>query len=226
MIAALRPALGTAGKPPLRLPLCVLRRTFQISRKKQPQTTKEKGDALEERVARILRDEGRWRVSKNLTLIDAHGNRSQIDVVSGLIRRTYYECKNYSPHHKVPLDDVAKFKEVLSLNNIAVSRAVFVTSSTFTPRAVTIGVRTVDGEQLKRWEKAAKAKKRWRVIFVWPAAAVACALAAVVAGLPLYRCLQLPGFDAPALRAALEWRTAALQHACDIVDKARTRWLQ
>jgi hypothetical protein len=56
----------------------------------------------------------------------------------------------------VPLSDVAKFKEVLRLNNIPIERGLFVTTSTFTPRATTIGIRTMDGKQLEAWERRAK----------------------------------------------------------------------
>lgn len=92
---------------------------------------------------------------RNLILRDSFGNISQIDVCFGLFRRYYVECKNYSSN--VPLEglkkqkmslsklcsdffflkDVAKFKEVLTLNRIPISRGIFVTTAGFTPRALT-----------------------------------------------------------------------------------------
>lgn len=63
------------------------------------------------------------------------------------------ECKNYN--HPVPLEMVAKFKEVLRLNGISPSRGVFITTNTFTPRATTIGIKTLDGKQLRRLERMA-----------------------------------------------------------------------
>lgn len=130
-------------------------------------TSKSKGDALELRIARLLKKEGRWRVRHNVVLKDANRNRSQIDVVYGLIPplRTYVECKAYSAENKVPLEDVAKFKEVLRLNGISEARGLFVTTSDYTPRALTTGVRTVDGKQLKEWENKVKTKARIRLAF-------------------------------------------------------------
>ena len=72
----------------------------------------------------------------------------------------YIECKNYAG--SVPLKDVAKFKEVLALNNIPLKRGLFITTSTFVPRATTIGVTTIDGEALARWEKRAFAIRALR----------------------------------------------------------------
>ena len=114
-------------------------------------------------------------------LRDEFGNLSQIDVRFGLFRSTYVECKNYSSKYpdfifecvafltrvcylclmfildsSVPLSDVAKFKSVLELNRISPSRGIFITTSTFVPRATTLGIRTVDGEQLRILEKQGK----------------------------------------------------------------------
>lgn len=127
-------------------------------------TSKAKGDALELRVARILKAEGRWRVRHNLTVVDGHGNRSQIDVAYGLLRPYFVECKAYAPDNKVGLEDVAKFKEVLRLNGLPPSRGLFVTTSSFSPRALTTGIRTIDGEQLRAWEKRSRAARRWRLL--------------------------------------------------------------
>src|SRR4051794_18011675 len=61
--------------------------------------------------------------------------------------------KNYST--PVPLSDVAKFKEVLALNDIPFARGVFVTTNTFVPRATTIGIPCIDGKQFRLMEKRA-----------------------------------------------------------------------
>ncbi len=63
------------------------------------------------------------------------------------------ECKNYN--HPVPLEMVAKFKEVLKLNGISPSRGIFITTNTFAPRCTTIGIKTLDGKQLRRLERLA-----------------------------------------------------------------------
>jgi len=85
-------------------------------------------------------------------LQDQYGNYSEIDVCFGWIFKTFIECKNYS-NKPVPLSDVAKFKEVLNLNNISPSRGIFITTGTYSPRAGYIGIRTIDGEQLNQLEK-------------------------------------------------------------------------
>ena len=71
----------------------------------------------------------------------------------GFFTTKYVECKNYSG--AVPLKDVAKFKTVLELNNIPLRNGIFITTSTYVPRATTIGIRTVDGDQLLEMEKKA-----------------------------------------------------------------------
>jgi len=118
------------------------------------QTSKEKGDALEIRVQNLCKRMGKWNVKRDLTLKDKNGNISQIDVRYGIFFKTYIECKNYSSH-PVPLSDVAKFKEVLTLNNIPYRNGLFITTSYYVPRATTIGIKTVDGKQLVRMEKRA-----------------------------------------------------------------------
>jgi hypothetical protein len=80
----------------------------------------------------------------------------QIDLVCGMWRRYYVECKCYSD--SVPLKDVAKFSSVLELNGIPRSRGLFITNSTFVPRAATIGIRCIDGKELAAWRR----KARWR----------------------------------------------------------------
>jgi hypothetical protein len=152
--------------------------------------TKEKGDALEARVVRWLRRRGEGGIRRNVVLTDAHGNRSEIDVMCGRVFKTYIECKNYSK--PVPLKDVAKFKEasapppprrgltvvvvtrpsrccclcgrqVLQLNNLPIHRGLFITTNTFAPRAEKIGIRCVDGAAFRRLERAAQGRRvlRW-----------------------------------------------------------------
>lgn len=62
---------------------------------------------------------------------------AEIDVSYGFIFRKYIECKNFTG--PVPLDYVAKFKEVLKLNRISPRNGIFITTSYYTPRATTIG---------------------------------------------------------------------------------------
>ncbi len=101
-------------------------------------------------------------------------NISQIDLAFGFWRRTYVECKCYSG--PVPLKvsfplwicglfvdqengkDVAKFSSVLELNGISLSRGLFVTNSTYVPRATTIGIKCIDGTRLAQLKKQAKFK--------------------------------------------------------------------
>lgn len=86
---------------------------------------------------------------------DRFGNMSEIDVIAGIGPfRTYIECKNYS-NTRVPLEDVAKFAAVLALNGIPQRRGLFITTSTYVPRARTIGLRTVDGAELVELERTA-----------------------------------------------------------------------
>lgn len=62
----------------------------------------------------------------------------EIDITYGLIFKKYIECKNFTG--PVPLDYVAKFKEVLKLNRISPRSGLFITTSYYTPRATTIGI--------------------------------------------------------------------------------------
>eukprot|EP01132_Coremiostelium_polycephalum_P003553 gene3553-4427_t len=55
----------------------------------------------------------------------------------------------------VPLKDVAKFKEVLIMNGINPRNGLFFTAENYVPRARTIGIKTIDGDKLKRMEKYA-----------------------------------------------------------------------
>ena len=120
----------------------------------------------------ILVAEGRINVRTNVMLRDRNGNLSEVDVACGFssppwswvvpTRTMYIECKEYAASNPVSLDAVAKFKEVLILNNIPAHRGLVVTTSRFSPRATTIGVPTMNGEQLKVWEKAALASKSRR----------------------------------------------------------------
>jgi hypothetical protein len=134
-------------------------------------TSKKKGDELEWRVVNLLR-KTEYRVQRNITLRDQHGNTSQIDVAYGLFVRRYVECKNY-PNRSVGLEEAAKFKSVLELNGIPTSRGLLVTTGKFSPRCSSIGLRCIDGEQLKAWERRA-----WRTRLARRLAAVALLLAA------------------------------------------------
>lgn len=126
-------------------------------------TTKDKGDRLERRVERVLSGLGHTPVRRNVIIKDGNGNRSEIDLVAGRWFPLYVECKNYS--HPVPLEQVAKFKEVLALNHIPIRRGLFVTTATFTPRATTIGVETWDGAKLRRMERRAALYRLLRPVF-------------------------------------------------------------
>eukprot|EP01133_Synstelium_polycarpum_P001474 gene1474-1712_t len=112
------------------------------SKKKVPYSVlvaanKKKGIGFEKTVADILEKRMEFGVKRNVILTDKYGNKSEIDIVYGYFSKTYVECKNYLG--PVPLSDVAKFKEVLALNNISLSKGLFITSSTYVPRATTIG---------------------------------------------------------------------------------------
>jgi hypothetical protein len=79
-------------------------------------SSKQKGDALEKRLVRAFLLRGQWPVRRSVMVRDRFGNLSEIDVVAGVWPfKTYVECKNYTS--SVPLEAVAKFKEVLSLNS-------------------------------------------------------------------------------------------------------------
>lgn len=116
------------------------------------QDTKAKGEALERRVAATLARLGKPNIRTNVLLRDANGNLSEVDVVYGRWRRYFVECKAYAPAYPVPLDDVAKFKEVMSLHGVPLRRGLFVTTSSYSPRALTAGIKTLDGKQLAAWE--------------------------------------------------------------------------
>jgi len=124
-----------------------------IASKRGAESMKAKGTRLEMRVVRLFQRLGKYNVQRSVVVVDQHGNRSEIDVMYGFVFKTYVECKNYSG--PVPLEAVAKFKAVLSLNGIPPSRGIFITSSYFVPRAKRLGIKTVDGEQLKEWERTA-----------------------------------------------------------------------
>lgn len=125
-------------------------------------TSKQKGNSLEDRVARLLADAGHGNIRRNVLVKDSNGNKSEIDITYGRFIIRYVECKAYSESNTVPLDDVAKFKSVLQLLGVSPRRGLFVTTSTYTPRATTIGIRTIDGEGLQRWERRVRIQKRVR----------------------------------------------------------------
>jgi hypothetical protein len=175
---------------------------FLPSKKVKSKTSKEKGNELEDRVAEILRTEGRSNIRKNVMVSDKHGNRSEIDVMCGIFIRRCYECKNYGPGHTVPLEDVAKFKEVLSLNGFPMRFATFVTTSTFTPRATTIGIRTIDGAQLNVWERKANRQAAMRRLCIAIAYALLLGTLSIAAA-PSYVAAKLPAHETQAMKIAL-----------------------
>ena len=67
---------------------------------------KKKGDSLEIFVEHLFRDLGKRRVRRDRTY-KKKGYRAQIDVVFGLCRPTFVECKHYSSH--VPYSEFMKF---------------------------------------------------------------------------------------------------------------------
>ncbi|KYQ89206.1 putative transmembrane protein [Tieghemostelium lacteum] len=110
------------------------------------------GKELENLVENMFKKRLMLNVKTNVRLKDKNGDYSEIDVVYGLFLKTYVECKNYS-NQPVPLKDVAKFKEVLILNGIHPHRGLFITTSDYVPRARKIGVKTIDGKQLKTMQR-------------------------------------------------------------------------
>ena len=71
----------------------------------------------------------------------------------------------------VPLQDVAKFNEVLSQNNISSTRGIFVTQSQFSKRALLCaqshGIEAIDGDTLARMEaKGVQRERRSHLIAV------------------------------------------------------------
>ena len=127
---------------------------------------KARGDRLEKRVVTLLKRLGRLNVQRSVVVVDIHGNRSEIDVMYGFVFKTYVECKNYTG--PVPLEQVAKFKEVLALNGIPARRGIFITNSYYVPRAKHIGIKCIDGEELAKLERTATMKV-WskRLVVVW-----------------------------------------------------------
>ena len=63
------------------------------------------------------------------------------------MRKKYIECKNYE--HKVPLEEVAKFKEVVSQNHIPKRKCLFVYKNELTERCKHIGIKTVKYSSLR-----------------------------------------------------------------------------
>lgn len=63
----------------------------------------------------------------------------------------------------MPLEDVAKFREVLRQHGRSPTEGLFVTTATFTPRASATGVPLLDGSALRAREKRARSAARRRV---------------------------------------------------------------
>lgn len=70
-----------------------------------------RGEQFEKEVEALLRSLGYWRVRRNVILKDVHGNTSQIDLVCGLWKRIYVECKCYQDPVPLVSDIVLKFKK-------------------------------------------------------------------------------------------------------------------
>lgn len=147
-------------------------------RKRRKLTTTEKGLVLEQRVMRIMRNFGFANVRRSVLIRDTRGHRSEIDVMGRYFLVNFLvECKNYSK--PLPLEMVAKFKEVLAQNRIGIWRGLLVTTATTTPRVRHAGVRVWDGETLTRMEALSKHVRTLRVVGRG-AVALALAYAAVV----------------------------------------------
>ncbi len=84
-----------------------------------------------------------------------------------LQRSMYVECKHYSSSHNVILDEVAKFSSVLQQNRISARNGLFVTTSDYVPRARHVGVRTLNGRELRAWE--ARLRTRRFLLLGWKA---------------------------------------------------------
>jgi hypothetical protein len=160
---------------------------------KRPLTHRQTGDILEKRVVALLATLGKRGVRKNVMMRDSNGDLSEIDVAFGWLRPRYIECKHYAPNHPVPLEDVAKFKSVLQLNRISPGRGIFITTSYFTPRATKIGIRTIDGAQLRAWEQSAQ---RWWYIRM---AARGLLGSATVAAIVLWRAQDVGPYLPPSI---------------------------
>lgn len=141
------------------------------------------GSALEDRVASAFSRAGHP-VTRNVILVDSHGLRSEIDIVVGpawwwpFARRVFIECKAYQTSGaSVGLEDVAKFKEVLARNRLSPTLGLFVTTTTYVPRARSTGIRTLDGNEWVAMERRLRAIGR--LIHVGPRVFLAACVAAV-----------------------------------------------
>ena len=153
-----------------------------------PRARRRKGEALEARVALALTRLGYRNVETNVHFVDDEGHRSEVDVCARspwsppawLLPRSWVwphvivECKNHAK--SIPLEDVAKFREVarlLRFDNASrgivqrmlwAERPLFVANGAYTPRARGVpGIRTLDRSELQAWERKAIATQRWRV---------------------------------------------------------------
>lgn len=137
------------------------RRIYENSGK----TTSEIGLEFEKRIESLLIRLGKFPVRHNTPLRDRYGNLSQIDLKYGWLRPRYVECKCYSLHNKVPLEDVAKFAYVLEGNGISKRRGLFVTSSHYKSRSFTVGIECWDIEQIEKLEKQVHIRLLFRILF-------------------------------------------------------------
>ena len=122
------------------------------------------GAELEDRVARAYSRAGRT-VTRNVILIDSLGLRSEVDVIIGPSWwpwRTFIECKAYhTSGSSVGLEDVAKFKEVMSRNGVRPARGLFITTTSYVPRARSTGVKTLDGKEWLLLESRLHKQGNW-----------------------------------------------------------------
>ena len=116
---------------------------------------KRKGDKLEIFVENLFRDLGKKRVRRNKTY-NKRGFRAQIDLVYGLCRPTFVECKHYSSH--VSYKEFMKFVGVC--NRLKPKRRIMVTSSDFDGRcyhdADKYGIELINGHKLHKMYKKSR----------------------------------------------------------------------
>jgi len=116
---------------------------------------KKKGDSLEIFVEHLFKDLGKRRVRRNRTY-KKKGYRAQIDVVFGLCRPTFVECKHYASH--VPYSEFMKFVGVC--NQLKPSKRVMVTTSDFEGRCYhdshKYGITLINGPQLHKLHRKTK----------------------------------------------------------------------
>ncbi|ELR17137.1 uncharacterized protein ACA1_057930 [Acanthamoeba castellanii str. Neff] len=116
---------------------------------------------------------------------------------------------------RIDLEHVAKFKEVLNLNKISPSRGLFVTTGYYGPRAITIGIKTINGSELRTWEERAMWVARLRRL-VWAGCAVGAGWLAYTTYGPMHRWKDvdraLARFETDARRQVDKWKRTAREY--------------